>query len=48
MSLGLPVRLVDSFTVPKDILQEFTHLAEEEEVDLFIQIHSCFKRSSSL
>ena len=30
----LPVRLVDSFTAPKDILQEFTYLAEEENVDL--------------
>jgi hypothetical protein len=32
----LPVRLVDSFTAPKDILQEFADFTEEENVDLFI------------
>jgi len=32
----LPVRLVDSFTAPKDILQEFADFMEEENVDLFI------------
>jgi hypothetical protein len=31
----LPVRLVDSFMAPKDILQEFGDLAEEENVDSF-------------
>jgi len=30
------MRLVDSFTAPKNILQEFADLAEEENVDLFI------------
>ena len=36
MSLGLPVRLVDSFTAPKDILHEFADLAEEENGNPFI------------
>jgi len=36
MSPGLPARLVDSFMAPKDILQEFTDLAEEENLDQFI------------
>ena len=35
MSPGLPARLVDSFMAPKDILQEFGDLAEEENVDSF-------------
>ena len=30
------MRLVDSFTAPKDILQEFADFMEEENVDLFI------------
>lgn len=29
------MRLVDSFTAPKDVLQEFSDLAEEENVDPF-------------
>ena len=36
MSLGLPVWLVDSFTAPKDILQEFADLAKEENGNPFI------------
>jgi hypothetical protein len=36
MTLGLPVRLVDSFIALKDILREFADLAKEENVDLFI------------
>src|SRR5258708_792663 len=33
-------RLVDSYTVPKDILQEFHDLAEEEDVDPFAETAS--------
>ncbi|KAN0088822.1 Armadillo-type fold [Tylopilus felleus] len=33
-------RLVDSFTVPKDILQEFADLAEEENIDPFAETAS--------
>ncbi|KAF7983388.1 hypothetical protein HWV62_22397 [Athelia sp. TMB] len=35
-----PVRLVDSFTAPKDVLQEFADLAEEENVDPFAETQS--------
>ena len=41
MSPGLPVRLVDSFTEPKDILQEFADISEEK-----MEIHSLCKTSS--
>jgi splicing factor 3B subunit 1 len=40
MSPGLPARLVDSFTAPKDILQEFADLTEEENVDPFAETQS--------
>jgi splicing factor 3B subunit 1 len=33
-------RLIDSFTAPKDILQEFADLAEEENVDPFAETAS--------
>ena len=33
-------RLVDSFTVPKDVLQEFHDMAEEEDVDPFAETAS--------
>ncbi|KAG9309480.1 hypothetical protein JVU11DRAFT_10451 [Chiua virens] len=33
-------RLVDSFTVSKEILQEFADLAEEEDVDPFAETAS--------
>ena len=39
MSPGLPVRLVDSFTTPKDILQEFTDLVEEGNDNSFILLN---------
>jgi len=35
-----PVRLVDSFTAPKDVLQVFADLAEEENVDPFAETQS--------
>src|SRR5882762_4731888 len=38
-SPGSP-RLVDSFTAPKEILQEFADLAEEENVDPFAETTS--------
>ncbi|KIM83122.1 hypothetical protein PILCRDRAFT_69948 [Piloderma croceum F 1598] len=40
MSPDSPVRLVDSFTAPKDVLQEFADLAEEENVDPFAETKS--------
>jgi hypothetical protein len=37
MSAPSSPRLVDSFTVPKEILQEFADLAEEEDHDPFAE-----------
>jgi splicing factor 3B subunit 1 len=37
MSSPRSPRLVDSFTAPKDVLQEFADLAEEEDVDPFAE-----------
>jgi splicing factor 3B subunit 1 len=36
----LPVRLVDPFTAPKDVLHEFADLAEEENVNPFAKMQS--------
>ena len=40
MSAPNSPRLVDSFTVPKDVLKEFEELAEEENVDPFAETAS--------
>ena len=40
MSTPEQVRLVDSFTAPKDVLQEFADLAEEENIDPFAETQS--------
>ncbi|KAL4268890.1 SF3B1 family protein [Pleurotus pulmonarius] len=40
MSSPNPGRLLDSFTAPKEILQEFADLAEEEDVDPFAETAS--------
>ena len=40
MSAPNSPRMVDSYTVPKDILKEFHDLAEEEDIDPFAETAS--------
>ena len=40
MSSPRSPRLIDSYTAPKDVLQEFADLAEEENVDPFAETAS--------
>ena len=40
MSSPRSPRLIDSYTAPKDVLQEFADLAEEENVDPFAETTS--------
>jgi len=40
MSPRSPAKLVDSFTTPTDILQEFADLTEKENVDPFAETQS--------